>query len=257
MLLKYMQDLRKTMREKLSKENNKKQAILNEQPEINDLTTLEQCDEFYEDDTVEPDRQAITEGGINVVYDEENLSLGPYDLLMTKVDVSKGEYGQNLFYKMQVLHQTVRDVYILFTKWGRIGDTGQYQQTPYANKDETIKQFKKIFKEKSGNNWEEKAKFEKKPGKYLLLKKQRKTLLKDSLVKFDLENDKLIPKSRLEMRNFHFMQQFCTVEQFKSRINKFTQIDFDYLNLNSLSKEKIYECIGILQNINQNLQSIR
>lgn len=89
-----MRDMRKKIAEKTGK-------VLN--TEINDLQQLEQCDEFYEDDAIEPDRQAIHEGGINVVFDD-NLSLGPYDILMTKVDISKGEYGQNLFYKMQVLH---------------------------------------------------------------------------------------------------------------------------------------------------------
>ena len=56
-----------------------------------------------------------------VVYDPK---LGPYDLMMTKVDVKNGYYGENVFYKMQVLHQINRDVYILFTRYGRIGDMG-------------------------------------------------------------------------------------------------------------------------------------
>lgn len=43
---------------------------------------------------------------------------------MTKVDVYSGYYSQNVFYKMQVLHEKVRDVYILLTRWGRIGDRG-------------------------------------------------------------------------------------------------------------------------------------
>lgn len=224
--------------------------------DASDLLSLEQCDEFFEPETVEPDPQAISEGGIKVVYDED-LSLGPYDVLMTKVDVSLGEWGQNVFYKMQVLHQTVRDVYILFTRWGRIGDVGQYQQTPFPSREETVKQFKKIFKEKSGNEWQNKAKFEKKPSKYLLLKKQRKTQMKDSLINFNLESDKLIPSSQLDARTFRFMKKFCTVEQFRNRIKRFTQVDFDYLNLNALSKEKIFECIRILQSINSNLQQIK
>lgn len=43
---------------------------------------------------------------------------------MTKVDVGNGVYSENVFYKMQVLHELNRNVYILFTRWGRIGTSG-------------------------------------------------------------------------------------------------------------------------------------
>lgn len=92
---------------------------------------------------------------------------------MTKVDVKQGFWGENVFYKMQVLHQINRDVYILFTRYGRIGDMGQYQQTPFKNKEDAIKEFCKIFKDKSGNEWENKNNFVKKPKKYQLIKKKK------------------------------------------------------------------------------------
>jgi len=50
--------------------------------------------------------------------------LGPYTLLMTKVDVKNGYYSENVFYRMQVIHERNRNVYILFTRWGRIGTVG-------------------------------------------------------------------------------------------------------------------------------------
>jgi len=49
---------------------------------------------------------------------------GPYSLLMTKVDIGNGIYSENVFYRMQVLHEINRNVFILLTKWGRIGTTG-------------------------------------------------------------------------------------------------------------------------------------
>ena len=65
---------------------------------------------------------ASAPGKIEVVIDNE---LGPYDLLMTKVDLKNGLYSENVFYKMQILHEKVRGVFILFTRWGRIGEEGQ------------------------------------------------------------------------------------------------------------------------------------
>ncbi len=77
----------------------------------------------------------------------------PYDVLMTKVDVRIGEWGLYNFYKMQVIHNTEKNLYILFTCWGRIGDEGQYQRTPYGTIEEATQEFAKIFKAKSGNEW--------------------------------------------------------------------------------------------------------
>ena len=45
-----------------------------------------------------------------------------FDLVMTKVDVTSGPYGKNVYYKMQVIHERNQDLFTLFTHWGRIGD---------------------------------------------------------------------------------------------------------------------------------------
>ena len=60
-----------------------------------------------------------------------------------------------LLFLPQVVHQKGKDLYILFTRWGRIGDTGMYQQTPFPNKAEAVKEFKKIFRAKSANHWKD------------------------------------------------------------------------------------------------------
>jgi len=48
----------------------------------------------------------------------------PWDAYLTKVDLRNGIYGDFVFYKMQLLHDSVRDLYVVFTRWGRIGETG-------------------------------------------------------------------------------------------------------------------------------------
>ena len=48
----------------------------------------------------------------------------PWDAYLTKVDLRNGIYGDYVFYKMQLLHDSVRDLYVVFTRWGRIGETG-------------------------------------------------------------------------------------------------------------------------------------
>lgn len=58
---------------------------------------------------------------------------GYWDLTMTKVDISNGTYGEYLFYKMQLVYDSNRKLYILWTRWGRIGESGDFQQTPFPD----------------------------------------------------------------------------------------------------------------------------
>src|SRR5262249_13567162 len=39
-----------------------------------------------------------------------------YDVMLTKVDVKSGTWGINNFYKMQVIHNVVQDLYILWNR---------------------------------------------------------------------------------------------------------------------------------------------
>jgi len=48
----------------------------------------------------------------------------PWDAYLTKVDLRNGIYGDYVFYKMQLLRDSVRDLYVVFTRWGRIGESG-------------------------------------------------------------------------------------------------------------------------------------
>ena len=98
-----------------------------------------------------------------VVADSE---LGAYDTYMSRVDLNMGQWSGNTFYKMQLVRDFNRDVHFVFTRFGRVGTAGQYQLTPYGRKEEAVKEFKKIFKSKSGNDWENKGHFEKQPKKY-------------------------------------------------------------------------------------------
>jgi hypothetical protein len=41
-----------------------------------------------------------------------------YDVTLTTVDVRYGTHGINNFYKMQVIHNKLKDLYILWTRYG-------------------------------------------------------------------------------------------------------------------------------------------
>jgi predicted DNA-binding WGR domain protein len=114
--------------------------------------------------------------------------LGAFDAYMVKTDIKKGEYSGNTFYKMQLLYEYNREVYFLYTRWGRVGDTGQQQMTAFSNKDGALKEYLSVFKAKSGNAWENKANFEKKPKKYKLVPFD--SIKEDSLLEKDFYEGK-------------------------------------------------------------------
>lgn len=79
-----------------------------------------------------------------------------YDVVLSKVDVYGGRYGVNVYYRMQIVCEPVRDLYVLITNWGRVDEYqgGKHQQSPYP-KEEAITEFTKIYRSKTGNKWED------------------------------------------------------------------------------------------------------
>ena len=99
---------------------------------------------------------------------QENMK--PWDAYLTKVDLRNGIYGDYVFYKMQMLYDPVRDLYIVFTRWGRIGEDGMNQRTPFNNLEEAKKDFCSIFKSKTGNDFNDLENFTRVKKKYDIAK---------------------------------------------------------------------------------------
>ncbi|CAE7796282.1 tank-1, partial [Symbiodinium sp. CCMP2456] len=96
-----------------------------------------------------PVHKAYSMSGENKVFAEkQGLEC---DALLFKVDLKRDEMR---FYHLQLIHETNKDLFVLFTRWGEIGETGAFQRTPAANKEEGLKDFGKVFKEKTGNVWD-------------------------------------------------------------------------------------------------------
>lgn len=83
---------------------------------------------------------------------------------------------------MSIIHNKVLNLNILWTRWGRYGDEGQHQKTPYLNLEEAVTEFKNIFKSKTVNSWNDhRTSFVQKQGRYEILKKSHHP--KDNIIK--------------------------------------------------------------------------
>lgn len=155
---------------------------------------------------------------------------------------------------MQVLYDKNRENYILFTKWGRIGDRGMHQETPFPSKEECVNEFLKIFKDKSGNEWKNKDKFEKIPKKYKLLHFTTKKNQRDYLQPINWD-DKNLPPAQLEQPIAKAIKSISDVKMFRKWFGKHN-IDKDILPFGKLSKELIYEAKKNLLEIRELIEEL-
>ena len=122
-----------------------------------------------------------------------------WEASLTKVNIQNGVYGEYMFYFIQLIHDKGKDMYIVTTQFGRIGDEGENQRSPFNSLDEAKNEFGKIFKSKTGNLWENRDKFERVKGKYMLIKFNKVQLTARELLKpIDYKN---CPSSKIKDNN--------------------------------------------------------
>lgn len=168
-----------------------------------------------------------------------------YDAYLIKVDLKNGFYAEYVFYKMQVVYDPIRDLYQLFTRYGRIGEDGMMQSTPFPNANECKEEFQKIFKSKSGNDWANKDAFESVKKKYTLLKMNYRTVdEKDYLIPFDELKDASIPESKLEKNVQNFMRLITTAKGYRQSLN--SKVDTGVINFSTIDIKLIDEAEEIL-----------
>ncbi|GJE89219.1 PARP-domain-containing protein [Phanerochaete sordida] len=93
-----------------------------------------------------------------------------WDAMLNQTDIGK---NSNKFYVIQLLHPIGSDSSVmLFTRWGRVGETGQKQtRGPFPAPATGIYQFKDQFKKKAACAWEARHNMVARPGKYTYIER--------------------------------------------------------------------------------------
>jgi ankyrin repeat protein/predicted DNA-binding WGR domain protein len=188
-------------------------------------------------------------GNYEVCYDGED----PYDCYMVKVDISYGYYSGNTFYRMQLLREKVRDVYILFTRWGRVGTPGQYQQTPFSNIEDCRKEYCSVFKSKTGNMWEDRHSFVKVDKKYRLVPVVKKHKVENYIKAFNYKDPRL-PPTQLDKPIYKMIRRVCNYKVISTAIKFEYHIDSNVLPLQNISRERLLDAEAILKGISNTLE---
>ncbi|XP_064623807.1 poly [ADP-ribose] polymerase tankyrase-like [Lineus longissimus] len=198
---------------------------------------------------LEPDHrvQAHVDSQGEIVMDEDQDI--PYDALLNKVDVNASAWGMYNFYILQLVRHKVKDMYILFTRWGRLGDEGNFQQTPFPTFEETVKEFRKVFKEKTGNDWSNVKSFEKQHKKWCLVQREDKRT-KPPEVKFNLKSPK---SSLLPAEIQHIIKEFTNVQALETSM-KGLGVDYEFMPLGRIKKEALLEARLILGKLSESIE---
>jgi len=211
---------------------------------------IKNVEELIEKEREKPKAKVDSIGNDNepleVIYDDKGR---PFDCYMNKVNIKNGTYGEYLFYRMQLIRNTNRDVYMVYTRWGRIGETGAFQKTPFSTKEEAITEFSKIFKAKSGNEWENIDKFEKIKKKYVVMAMKTSNLHYKQLIK-PFEYKKIPLKSTLPKPIKKLLKEVVDVTSYEKAMGQYG-IDNEVLPITRLRKETLLEARKILDKLSE------
>ncbi|XP_078336144.1 poly [ADP-ribose] polymerase 2-like isoform X3 [Crassostrea virginica] len=90
-----------------------------------------------------------------------------WDCKLYQTNIGK---NHNKYILLQLRKENGENAYSVWQKWGRVGYPGQESEKSHGDHLEKAKnEFKKKFKQKTKNNWDQRMDFKKVPGKYDLL----------------------------------------------------------------------------------------
>lgn len=121
--------------------------------------------------------------GVSLFCDEKNI----YSCFLNQTNIKT---NNNKFYIIQLLKE--KDNFILYTRYGRVGETGTIRIDTIYHKGKAIKDFNKKFFTKTGNSFSNKDKFVQKNGKYTLMEMEDIELPNDDREDKESTLDKIV-----------------------------------------------------------------
>ena len=177
-----------------------------------------------------------------------------WDASLTKVNLQNGIYGEYMFYFIQLVHDLGKNMYIVTTQFGRIGEEGANQRSPFNTLDEAKNEFRKIFKSKTGNNWDERNNFERMKGKYMLLSYNKVQLKPNELLKpFDYNK---CCESNLDNTKIQGLLKAFTDSSIIAKAFKDSGVDTEFFNYSMLNKQILLKARGYLLELYKKVQEL-
>ncbi|XP_030585235.1 protein mono-ADP-ribosyltransferase PARP3 [Archocentrus centrarchus] len=170
-----------------------------------------------------------------------------YDCMLNQTNIG---HNNNKFYVIQVIRANKK--YYSWNRWGRVGEAGQNKLSPPFDKAENaVKDFEKKFKDKTKNNWSDRANFVSHPGKYTLIEVDGE---QDAEVKVDCVDGKPVQVTKnvlpctLDEATQNLIQLIFSNDMFKEAM-ECMNLDIKKMPLGKLSKAQIAKGFEVLEEI--------
>ncbi|XP_042494663.1 poly [ADP-ribose] polymerase 1 [Macadamia integrifolia] len=168
----------------------------------------------------------------------------------TTLNMSDLSTGINSYYILQIIEEDKGSDCYVFRKWGRVGnDKIGGSKLEEMAKLEAIKEFKRLFLEKTGNSWEAwelKENFQKQPGRFFPLDIDYGVNKQVSKKKSPNEGNSQLAPPLVEL-----MKMLFNVETYRAAMMEF-EINMSEMPLGKLSKSNIqkgFEALTEIQNL--------
>jgi len=160
-------------------------------------------------------------------------------------------HNNNKYYVIQLLEDGGK--YYVWNRWGRVGEVRENQKVLKGpmNLPAAEKEFKKKFKEKSANNWENRDHFVTKSGKYTLLEMSYSEDEEEKIVKevaAKTGKKAVIKNCTLPKETQDFIKLIFDNDMFKETLKNFN-IDVKKMPLGKISKNQLQKGFNVLDRI--------
>lgn len=199
--------------------------------------------------------RAAVDPDCEIADDVHVLEIGN-DIYSVNLNMTDITSGVNSYYILQILKDDKKEEYYVFRKWGRLGtNIGNSKLDEFDNdKEKALKNFENIYLDKTGNEWEERKNFMKKPKKFYPVDvnygNEQDTfskLLKSSIIEY---------KGNLNNRVKDLMMLLFDVKQMMKTLIEM-EIDVNKMPLGNLSQNTItlgFKALNEIENAIKNQQ---
>jgi len=175
-----------------------------------------------------------------------------YDAVLNQTNIAN---NNNKFYNLQVLKKDNTNNYFFWTRWGRVGEKGQFKLLNCSSKDSAISQFKSKFRDKTANSWDDRKNFVKKDKKYFLLERDYGVTEEEEEkgADRDVKEEKIdIPDSTLDARVQDIIKLIFDISLMEKEM---AEIGYNAkkMPLGKLTKDHIKKSFTVLKKLDEEL----
>jgi len=175
-----------------------------------------------------------------------------YDAILNQTNIAN---NNNKFYNLQVLKKDNSNAYFFWTRWGRVGERGQFKLLNCSSKDSAISNFKSKFRDKTANSWDDRKNFVKKDKKYFLLERDYGVTEEDEKnikEKSREAKETEIPESKLDLKVQEIIKLIFDITLMEQQMSEIGY-NAKKMPLGKLTKDHIKKSFTVLKELDKEL----